>query len=642
MLMDRRNLIKRIAAALWSRAASFAQSAQTGPDQWEYVVVGSGAGGGTVAARLVELGHTVFVLEAGDDPMKINGNNALYRDTLPADYEVPAFHPNSTENDALKWDFFVRHYANDHQQSLDDKFRPEFDGVLYPRAGTLGGCTAHNALITVYPHNQDWQHIADITGDRSWGPDNMRKYFERLENCHHRPLERFLHALTGLNPTRHGFRGWLHTEKALPLKAVLGDPELSDSLLRSVISAIHNSGDPVGEVLQDFENHLDPNDWSAVDRKETGIRYTPLHTSGHRRVSTRDRLMQVQKRFPDRLHIETNAVATKIRFEGVRAVEVEYRSGRKLYRPHGGAPAQQGEARSIRPTREIILSGGAFNTPQVLMLSGIGPKDELARWNIDPVKTLEGVGKNLQDRYEIGVVHRATKDFSALSDAEFSKDDPRYREWQRAQGIYTSNGTALAVVHTSSAEQPLPDLFCFALIGDFRGYYPGYSRRFKEEHKYVTWAVLKAHTLNHGGEVTLKSTDPLQGPNINFHYFEEGTDKEGRDLDAVVAGIRFVRKLTKGQNFLTEELPGPNIDSDDELRTFVRNNTWGHHASGTCKIGPEAESGVLDGNFRVHGIANLRVVDASIFPKIPGFFIAVPILIAAEKAAEAIHAASKA
>jgi choline dehydrogenase-like flavoprotein len=341
------------------------------------------------------------------------------------------------------------------------------------------------------------------------------------------------------------------------------------------------------------------------------------------------------------LHIETNAVATKIRFEGTRAVEVQYRSGRKLYQPHGGN-ADQGEARSIRPTREIILSGGAFNTPQLLMLSGIGPKDELARLKIDPVKPLEGVGKNLQDRYEIGVVHRADKDFSALKGAEFSKKDPLFCKWKESQGIYTSNGAALAVIHTSSGQQPLPDLFCFALIGDFRGYYPTYSRRFKENHNYLTWCVLKAHTLNHGGEVTLKSTDPLQGPNINFHYFEEGTDKEGHDLDAVVAGIRFVRNLTNGQRFLTEELPGPNVKSDDELRTFVRNNTWGHHASCTCKIGPECDAGVLDGDFRVHGVTNLRVVDASIFPKIPGFFIATPIFMAAEKAADVIHAASKA
>ena len=101
----------------------------------------------------------------------------------------------------------------------------EVNGVLYPRAGCLGGCTAHNAQITVYPHNEDWDFVAQLTGDSSWSADNMRKYFQRMENCHHRPFYRFL-AKFGINPTRHGFKGWLQTEAAIPLKAVAGDKKL--------------------------------------------------------------------------------------------------------------------------------------------------------------------------------------------------------------------------------------------------------------------------------------------------------------------------------------------------------------------------------------------------------------------------------
>jgi choline dehydrogenase len=155
------------------------------PGEYEYIVVGSGAGGGTLAARLAEAGHTVLVLEAGGDPAKLKDAR------LPDDYDVPAFHPFASENEAIRWDFFVRHYADDGRQRRDNKYR-EFsngrrvDGVLYPRAGTLGGCTAHNALIFVYPHGDDWDSIARLTGDPSWQAANMHSYFARLEECRHR------------------------------------------------------------------------------------------------------------------------------------------------------------------------------------------------------------------------------------------------------------------------------------------------------------------------------------------------------------------------------------------------------------------------------------------------------------------------
>jgi choline dehydrogenase len=178
-------------------------------------------------------------------------------------------------------------------------------------------------------------------------------------------------------------------------------------------------------------------------------------------------------------------------------------------------------------------------------------------------------------------------------------------------------------------------------VGNFHGYFPAYSKLFAEEHDRLTFAVLKAHTLNRGGEVTLKSTDPLVAPEVNFHYFEEGTDKNGEDLDSVVEGIKFVRTLAARIKFIAEEeIPGPDVRTEKQLQDFVRDNAWGHHASCSCKIGREDENGVLDSNFKVHGVNGLRLVDASIFPKIPGFFIASSIYIAAEKAADVIHANS--
>ncbi|HKT49697.1 MAG TPA: GMC family oxidoreductase, partial [Candidatus Angelobacter sp.] len=124
--------------------------------------------------------------------------------------------------------------------------------------------------------------------------------------------------------------------------------------------------------------------------------------------------------------------------------------------------------------------------------------------------------------------------------------------------------------------------------------------------------------------------------NINFHYFEEGADK---DLDAIVDGIQFVRKLMAGQKGVTEECPGLDKNTPEKLKEFVRRNAWGHHASCTCAIGPRDQNGVLDKNFQVYGTRGLRVVDASVFPRIPGVFIVSAIYMVAEKAADAILAA---
>lgn len=606
---------------------------------FDYVVVGSGAGGGTLAARLAESRKRVLVLEAGADPGAIGGEG------LPQNYEVPAFHPFASEDPQLSWNFFVDHYADPERQRQDPNWREHWhgravggDGILYPRACTLGGCTAHNAMIFVRPDDADWDHIASLTQDPSWSGAHMRRHFRKLENCRHRQLWRWLRWL-GINPTGHGFGGWLQTERAIPA-AVSTDRELIRVLLESIHAELECETNLEATLESLFERHADPNDFRG---ERAGLCYTPTSTRDFKRVGTRERLLSVQKKHPDYLHIEMNALATRVVLDqDKRAVAVEYLKGERLYAAHPSVSTSAGEPRTAKVRGEVILAGGAFNTPQLLMLSGIGDPAALAPWKIPVQVNLPGVGKNLQDRYEVAVVNRMRQPWEAMRGARFMKSDRLYEEWLRcrAGSMYGSNGAALSVIRRSSPRAP-PDLFCMALLARFEGYVPEYSLRIRENPDYLTWCILKAHTQNRAGEVTLRSENPRDMPRVNFNYFTgDGADE---DLESVVEGIQFARRMTavlRKRGVIAEETaPGDQISDEAGLREFVRKHAWGHHASCSCAIGPRESKGVLNSRFEVHGTRGLRVVDASVFPRIPGFFVASAVYMIAEKAAETILAA---
>jgi choline dehydrogenase len=391
---------------------------------------------------------------------------------------------------------------------------------------------------------------------------------------------------------------------------------------------------------------LDLNHWQVAGGKD-GAFIPPMSVNrDSKRSGIREYLLENRARYPDRLIIRTGALATRVLFDDRTAVGVEYLHGSKLYKADAYYNEQAaGVLKQVRASREVILAGGAFNSPQLLKLSGIGPASELQQHGI-PVKVdLPGVGENLQDRYEVSVVYDLKEELDVTKDCTFGgENDPclaRYKNNSWSRGPYSSNGLSLALVERSKPELQDPDLFLFSLPVSFHGYYPGYSNEVVDYKSRFSWLVLKGHTNNSAGRVSLASNNPQDMPEINFHYFDEGNDVTGDDLHAVVRGVKSIRQIMDEplakRHVQQEALPGAALQSDEAIGDFVKNEAWGHHASCSNKIGVAGDpSAVVDSRFRVIGTKNLRVVDASVFPYIPGFFIITPTYMISEKASDVI------
>jgi choline dehydrogenase len=463
---------------------------------YDFVIVGSGAGGGPLAANLALDGFSVLLLEAGGD--RINDH-----------YSVPAFHGLSTEDPLLSWEYYVKHYSDDNRPERDPKYHkrdpqlPGAPGIFYPRASALGGCTAHHAMITVYPHESDWDHIAEVTGDGSWRARNMRKYFDRIERAQYRdgsillrllePGQAIAARLRRLTASAEGERargerggGWLTVTQADP-KLLLDDIK---GVLQFVAAGFHVAK---GRDL-DAMPGWNPNDPAVAEGNGEGVTVIPISVNNGNRTGARERVLQAQGLLRaqaeqgeevGRLDLALNTFATNVVFaddDPTRAVGVRCVPGADLYaaRHHGKRAGRPGQPIVYKANKEVILCGGAFNTPQLLMLSGIGPQAELARHGIATTIDLAGVGRNLQDRYEVGVVARASAPFRLLRDATFKirerpgdrDPDRAFKEWREdGEGIYATNGVVLGIVLRSSTRKRKdpPDLFLFGVPGEFRG-----------------------------------------------------------------------------------------------------------------------------------------------------------------------------
>ncbi|PIG69590.1 hypothetical protein AARAC_002701 [Aspergillus arachidicola] len=495
-------------------------------------------------------------------------------------------------------------------------------------------------MITMYLYEHDWTNIAVLTGDTSWELQNMRRYFERLERCEYLP-----HGTPG-----HGFTGWLGTNRA-DLKLALGDFKI----LSIITAATTAMGHKIFGLIPDSVSQLlgllfrDLNSADPQRDMTESIYQLPLATSHGKRNGPREYLVDTAKKYP--LDIKTGCLATRVLFDlnfavgaAPKASGVEFLEGRSLYRADPRSiPSESGIRRHVRVSREVILAAGAFGTPQLLKLSGIGPKDELQKFGISVVKDMQGVGTNLQDRYEIPIVSRLSGDFTHCT---FGKTgDPCLEDWDQQRGPYLSNGLPVGMVKKSTKSDADPNLFIFGGPALFRGYYPGYSELTTADKRHFTWAVLKAHTHNQDGTVRLLLADPRDVPDIDFNYFTTSPDEAEnaeRDLDAITEGFFFARcimddVLPSITGLVEEESPGRHFASADQVKDYIKNEAWGHHAWCSCPIGADGDSkAVLDSRFRVRGVSNLRVVDASIFPRILGFFIVLPIYMASEKATDVI------
>ncbi|PYH93238.1 choline dehydrogenase [Aspergillus ellipticus CBS 707.79] len=627
---------------------------------YEYIVVGSGAGGGPVAARLALAGHKTLLIESGPDP----GANL--------NYTVPGYAALASEDPQMAWNGFVRHYANETRQALDFKTTyttPSGDeytglhpppgstmkGILYPRAGALGGCTAHHALIAMYPHQSDFEYIANLTHDPSWSPAHIRQYFTRLENNHYLPP-----SYPG-----HGHSGWLSTQTA-PINLVLQDPQFLDLLIGGAL-AFGNKTVNLATLLTGDANA------DTLARDTIPAYYQiPLSTSDGRRTGSREFLLAVAsarhrngtQKYP--LTIRTNCHATKLLFNTTSsppvATGIAFLDGPHLYRASPLSPPANSSS-SPRPgtpgtataTHEIILSAGVFNTPQLLLLlllllllSGIGPSADLHTHSLPLITHLPGVGTNLQDQYEIAVQSQLPKIFTILQPCTFnpSSGDPCLTRWTHPppipatdRGIYSTTGFATTMLYKSTTSPDNAyDLFIFGGIIDFRGYFPGYGLNVTARKNIFTWSILKAHPRNRAGVIKLRSTDPLDPPEIIFSYFDTGSPGTRDDESALSEAIRVARRAFRMQLLPAEEiLPGGHVRSEEEVRAYVRDTAWGHHASCSCPIGADGdEMAVLDAEFRVRGVRGVRVVDASVFPRIPGTFTAVSTYLVGEKAGDVI------
>lgn len=431
--------------------------------------------------------------------------------------------------------------------------------LTWPRGRVLGGSSAINGLVYIRGQREDfydWQ----AQGNSMWGYDDVLPHFKSSED-NIRGEDAF-----------HGGDG--------PLQITDSETgELADAYLE----ACKEAGLPAN------------NDFNGATQEGAGYFQLTVNRKG-RRASTGVAFLK-PARARENLVIETEALAEKILFEGKRAKGVRY--------------AQRGTTVEATAKREVLVCGGAINSPQLLQLSGVGPGDLLRSNNIDVVHELDGVGENLQDHYQTRIVYECTKNITLndVSNSLIKRAMAGIEYGLKRTGALRIGAGQVGVFAKTRPELDRPDVqfhvIPFSAAGPGQGLhkFPGFT---------VSVCQLRPESR---GTIQIKSADPTEHPTIRPNYLATPFDEQ-----TMVDGLKLIRRVSQspsiGPYIVREFLPGPDVSSDEQILQYIRDtgNTI-FHPAGTCKMGHD-DKAVVDEQLRVRGVEGLRVADASIMPTV--------------------------
>lgn len=448
-----------------------------------------------------------------------------------------------------------------------------------PRGKVLGGSSAINAMIYSRGHRRDYDHWAEL-GNTGWSFQDVLPYFKRVEN-NERGADDY-----------HGVGGPLN----------VADLRSTSSVSAAFVEAAQQCGIPYNP------------DFNGAEQEGAGF-YQVTQKNGERCSAARAFLTPVLNR--PNLQVLTDAHTIRVVFEDKRAVGVDY--------------LQAGLRKTVRASREVILSAGAFGSPQILMLSGVGPSTHLQSMGIPVLHHLPGVGQNLQDHPDFIFLNKSPSlDTFGISPGFTLK---LWREWRRYQserrGMFTSNFAEAGAFIKSHPLQPIPDLQIHFVIGMVEDH----ARKLLLGHGYSAHVCILRPKSR--GQVQLASINALDDPLIDVNMLDHEDD-----LEVMVRAYKLTRGILRAPAFSLvrgKELHTADVHSDDEIRALLRQRVdCIYHPVGTCKMG-QGEDAVVDAELKVHGLQGLRVVDASIMPTLIGGNTNAPTIMIGEKAADMIR-----